>query len=112
MGDFYKRFITFQDELKVPKNQYNNFGKYNYRSAEDILEAVKPLEAKHNILIFVSDEVELCGDRIYIKATATAVDAYGESEPIKATAYAREPLEKKGMDACRDKRKGKVQKIL
>lgn len=99
MSDFYKRFISFQNELKVPKNQYNDFGKYNYRSAEDILEAVKPLELKHNILIFVSDTVELCGDRVYVKATATAVDANGESEPIKSTAFAREQAEKKGMDA-------------
>lgn len=98
MSDFIKRFIAFQNELKAPKSQYNSFGKYNYRSAEDILEAVKPLEAKHNILIFVSDDVELCGNRIYVKATATAVDANGESEPIKATAFARESETKKGMD--------------
>ena len=99
MGDFFKRFIAFQNELKVPKNQYNKFGEYNYRSAEDILEAVKPLELKHNILIFVSDDVVLCGERIYVKATATAVDATGESEPIRATAFAREQDEKKKMDA-------------
>lgn len=98
MSDFIKRFIAFQNELKAPKSQYNSFGKYNYRSAEDILEAVKPLEAKHNILIFVSDDVEMCGNRIYVKATATAVDANGESEPIKATAFARESETKKGMD--------------
>lgn len=99
MGDFFKRFIAFQNELKVPKNQYNKFGEYNYRSAEDILEAVKPLELKHNILIFVSDDVVLCGERVYVKATATAVDATGESEPIRATAFAREQDEKKKMDA-------------
>lgn len=99
MSDFFRRFIAFQNELKAPKNQYNNFGKYNYRSAEDILEAVKPLESKHNILIFVSDDVVPCGERVYVKATATAIDANGESEPIKATAFAREPVEKKGMDA-------------
>ena len=99
MGDFFRRFIAFQNELKVPKNQYNKFGEYNYRSAEDILEAVKPLELKHNILIFVSDDVVLCGERVYVKATATAVDATGESEPIRATAFAREQDEKKKMDA-------------
>lgn len=99
MNDFYKRFIQFQNELKAPKNQYNSFGKYNYRSAEDILEAVKPLEIKHNILIFVSDDVIQRGDRVYIKATATAVDASGENEPILSTAFAREPADKKGMDA-------------
>ena len=99
MGDFFKRFIAFQNELKAPKNQYNTFGKYNYRSAEDILDTVKPLEAKHNILIFVSDDVIPCGERVYVKATAMAIDVNGESEPIKATAFAREPAEKKGMDA-------------
>lgn len=99
MGDFFRRFIAFQNELKVPKNQYNKFGEYNYRSAEDILEAVKPLESKHNILIFISDDVVLCGERVYVKATATAVDATGESEPIRATAFAREQDEKKKMDA-------------
>lgn len=99
MSDFFRRFIAFQNELKVPKNQYNKFGEYNYRSAEDILEAVKPLELKHNILIFVSDDVVLCGERIYVKATATAIDATGESEPIRTTAFAREQDEKKKMDA-------------
>lgn len=99
MSDFFKRFIDFQNELKAPKNQYNSFGKYNYRSAEDILEAVKPLEAKYNILIYISDDVTMCGNRVYVKATATAIDVNGESEPIKATAFAREPEEKKGMDA-------------
>lgn len=99
MNDFFKRFVAFQNELKAPKNQYNNFGKYYYRSAEDILEAVKPLEQKHNILIFVSDDIEIYGDRVYVKATATAIDAKGENQPIKATAYAREPADKKGMDS-------------
>lgn len=99
MSDFFKRFIDFQNELKAPKNQFNSFGKYKYRSAEDILEALKPLEAKYNILIYISDDVTVCGNRIYVKATATAIDANGESEPIKATAFAREPEEKKGMDA-------------
>lgn len=99
MNDFFKRFVAFQNELKAPKNQYNSFGKYYYRSAEDILEAVKPLEQKHDILIFVSDDIEIYGDRVYVKATATAIDAKGENQPIKATAYAREPADKKGMDS-------------
>ena len=99
MGDFFKRFIAFQNELKAPKNQYNSYGGFNYRSAEDILEAVKPLESKYGILIFLSDDVVLCGGRVYVKATATAVDANGESEPIKSTAVAREQDEKKKMDA-------------
>jgi len=99
MSDFFKRLIAFQNELKAPKSQYNSFGKYNYRSAEDILEAVKPLEEKHGILIFVSDDIQICGDRVYVKATATAIDTNGECEPVKATAFAREPADKKGMDA-------------
>lgn len=98
--NFFERFIAFQNELKAPKNQYNSFGEYKYRSAEDILEAVKPLEAKHNILIIVSDSVEICGNRIYVKATAKAIDATGETiEPIVGTAFAREPEDKKKMDA-------------
>lgn len=100
MSKFFERFVAFQNELKAPKSQYNKFGNYNYRSAEDILEALKPLEAKHSILVYVSDTVEAVGNRVYVKATATAIDTTGEeTQGITATAYAREPEEKKGMDA-------------
>nr|WP_269843096.1 ERF family protein [Escherichia coli] len=85
---------TIQQTLNAPKNQRNNFGGYNYRSAEDILEEVKPL--LQNITLTVSDEIVLIGNRYYVKATATLSD--GEDE-IAVTAYAREEESKKGMDA-------------
>jgi hypothetical protein len=84
-----------QAELKAPKGQYNSFGKYKYRSCEDIVEAVKPLLAKHKAALILSDEITLIGDRFYVKATATIT--LGE-ERIEAVAYAREPQSKKGMD--------------
>lgn len=84
-----------QNELKAPKSQYNSFGKYNYRSCEDIVEAVKPLLAKQGLALFIKDEMVFVGERYYIQATATITD--GETE-ISTTALAREPLEKKGMD--------------
>ena len=66
-----KELLNIQSELKAPKGQFNSFGKYKYRSAEDILEAVKPLCAKHNVILTLSDEMVLLGDRYYIKAVAT-----------------------------------------
>lgn len=85
-----------QAELKAPKNQYNSFGKYKYRSCEDILEALKPILKKHNAVLTLSDSVEAVGERVYIKSTATfKVD--GE-ELVEATGYAREAETKKGMD--------------
>ena len=90
-----QRLINAQVELKAPKGQFNSFGKYKYRSAEDILEAVKPVNQKHGLLLTLSDDIEIIGDRVYISATASVTD--GENE-IKVKAYAREPLNKKGMD--------------
>lgn len=92
--DLYKKLWLIQQQLKAPKSQRNNYGGYNYRSAEDILEAVKPL--LDGITLTLDDEVILIGDRFYIKATATLSD--GEDE-IKATAFAREEKEQKGMSA-------------
>lgn len=85
-----------QQELKAPKNQRNTFGNYNYRSAEDILEAVKPLLAKHDAQLTLGDEIVEVGGRIYVKATATLTDG---KESAKVSAFAREPEEKRGMDA-------------
>lgn len=97
--DFLTRFGLAQAELKAPKNQYNSFGKYSYRSCEDILEAAKPVCAKYGLLLTVSDEVVHEGDRYYIKSTAALYDAQGGSDEVmSATAYAREPEAKKGMD--------------
>ncbi len=97
--DFLSRFSAAQNELKAPKNQYNNFGKYSYRSCEDILEAAKPVCAKRGLLLIVSDEIVQFGERYYVKATASIYDAQdGGDNFIKASAFAREPLDKKGMD--------------
>jgi hypothetical protein len=97
MGQLYIKLITVQNELKAPKSQRNSFGNYNYRSAEDILEAVKPLCLKHKALIKVSDTMELIGNRYYIRAEARFYDAEtGDYE--SSIAYAREPETKKGMD--------------
>lgn len=90
-----KKLIAIQSELKAPKGQYNSFGKYKYRSAEDILEAVKPICVKHEVLLTLTDSIELIGERYYIKATARVTDG---KESVEATAYAREDLDKKGMD--------------
>lgn len=86
-----------QQELKAPKGQYNNFGRYAYRSAEDILEAVKPLLAKYDAELILSDDITEIGGRVYVKATAT-IKGNDDTEKITVTAFAREPAEKKGMD--------------
>ena len=90
--------IKIQKELKVPKNQMNKFGNYKFRSAEDIIEAAKPICHKHNCGLTISDEVVLIGDRIYVKATATLHKDDGDY--IATTGYAREEEVKKGMDAA------------
>lgn len=88
--------LKIQQELKAPKGQYNKFGKYKYRSCEDILEAAKPICAKYGCLLTLSDEVVTIGDRYYIKATAEV--QHGEEKQV-VTAFAREEDSKKGMDA-------------
>lgn len=93
---FLQKVVAVQSELKAPKNQYNSFGEYKYRSCEDILEGVKPLLKKYGLYLKLSDAVELIGDRYYIKATATLSDV---DNCISTSAYAREQLEKKKMDA-------------
>lgn len=87
--------LKIQNELKAPKGQYNSFGKYNYRSCEDILEALKPLLLKYNATMYITDDVVSVGDRIYVKATATISDG---KETISVSAFAREPEIRKGMD--------------
>lgn len=91
-----KELIDIQKDLKAPKGQYNSFGKYKYRSAEDILEAVKPLCCVRDCQLTLSDDVVLIGDRFYVKATATIVNASGETTSVSA--FAREEDAKKGMD--------------
>ncbi|MEE6647957.1 ERF family protein [Limosilactobacillus pontis] len=88
--------LTVQMELKAPKSQYNKFGGYNYRSTEDILQAVKPLLKKDNDNLSLSDEPIMVGDWHYIKATATFTDK--NDKTTVSTGYAREAANKKGMD--------------
>lgn len=90
-----EKLLKIQQELKAPKNQKNNFGGYNYRSCEDIFEAVKPILEKEKVTLRVTDELVLIGDRYYIKATAILSDG---KETIENVAYAREEENKKGMD--------------
>lgn len=91
-----KNLQAIQKELKAPKNQKNTFGNYNYRSAEDILEAVKPLLAKYECSMFISDAIEEIGGRHYVKATVTFLSP--QDQAISVSAYAREEETKKGMD--------------
>lgn len=93
--ELIKKIAAIQSELKVPKGQYNSFGKYSYRSCEDILESVKPLLAKHGLVLTIQDSIELIGDRYYVKAIAMITDG---NENISTIAYARESDNKKGMD--------------
>lgn len=93
----YKKLLDIQTELKAPKGQYNSFGKYKYRSCEDILEAVKPICKEHKATLYLSDSIENVGDRYYIKAIATLYDI-DDGSFTQNTAYAREEETKKGMD--------------
>lgn len=95
--DFIKKLSAIQAELKAPKSQYNKFGGYAYRKAEDILEALKPLLSKYGCALICTDELVHEGERYYIRARAYLRDTEGNGE-ISAFAYAREEPEKKGMD--------------
>lgn len=91
----HEKLLAIQTKLKAPKGQYNSFGKYSYRSAEDILEAVKPLNAEQGVLLTITDEIKEVGGRIYVVATATVSDG---TDTLQVSAFAREPENKKGMD--------------
>ena len=91
----HEKLLAIQTKLKAPKGQYNKFGNFNYRSAEDILEAVKPLNAEQGVLLTITDEIKEIGGRVYVVATATVSDGTDE---LKVSAFAREPENKKGMD--------------
>lgn len=95
----YEKLVDIQSELKAPKGQYNNFGKYKYRSCEDIVEAVKPLLAKHKCVLTMTDGIVLVGDRYYLRAEAELVDAE-TSTKVVVTGFAREDEDKKGMDGA------------
>ena len=92
---FTEKLNKIQTELNAPKDAYNSFGKYKYRSAESILQAVKPLLAKQGLILTISDSVIQIAERIYIQATAKITDG---KESVETSALAREPLLKKGMD--------------
>lgn len=92
-----QHLAQIQSELKAPKGQRNTFGKYNYRSCEDILEAVKPLLTERGLVILITDDIVQIGERYYVRATATIYDSEGSY--ISNSALAREEAVKKGMDA-------------
>ena len=92
---FHDKIIKVQSELKAPKNQFNKFGKFNYRSCEDILEGLKPLLSSYGLRQSITDEIELIGERYYIRAIVKVTDG---KDVEQVSAFAREPLTKKGMD--------------
>lgn len=92
---FTELLCEVQGALKAPKGQYNSFGKYAYRSCEDIVEAVKPLLVERGLLLTITDDVVPIGARFYVRASATVTDG---KDSVANTAYAREPEDKKGMD--------------
>lgn len=96
--NIFEKLLNIQTELKAPKNRHNNFGNYKYRSAEDILEAVKPLCKKYNAVLMLFDTAQEIGDQNYIVATVTLWDAEGDHQKLQTTAMAREAESKKGMD--------------
>lgn len=95
--ELFEKLMNIQSELKAPKTQRNDFGKYNYRSCEDILEAVKPLLLKYKATMTITDDIVMVGDRIYVKATATICDIEN-GRSVSNTAFAREEETKKGSD--------------
>lgn len=93
-----KKLLVVQQNIKVPKGQRNEFGKFNYRSCEDILEQARPICNDNGLVIKLTDEIVNIGSRFYVKATASVLDV-DSGEVFETTAYAREADEKKGMDA-------------
>lgn len=94
---FKKKLSEIQTRIKAPKNLYNKFGEYHYRNAEGILEAVKPYLAEYNLYLTIHDEIELIGERYYVKAVVEIGDC-DTDEYMTVTAYARETFEKTKMD--------------
>ena len=95
--NIYKKMAHIQNELKAPKGQYNKFGKYKYRSCEDILEAVKPICLKYRTTLIIHDEIECIAGMNYLKAVCTIYD-WDSDNKVETYAYARESIAKKGMD--------------
>ena len=92
-----EKLSYIQQKMKVPKNMYNSFGKYNYRNAESIFEAFKQFESEYKVALIVGDEITMVGNRIYVQAIATLMDCETQ-ESISVKAFAREASDKKGMD--------------
>ena len=99
--NIYEKLSAIQTELKAPKNLYNKFGKYSYRNAEGIMEAVKPYLTQYKCYLVVADEVTYVGDRYYVEATATLGNAEEPTEIVKTKALAREEETKKGRKRIR-----------
>jgi hypothetical protein len=97
MSEIYKKLSSIQEELKAPKDQFNSFGKYNYRSCEDIVEASKPVCKKHGTVLLVSDMVKEVGGRVYVQALAT-LTCIEDNSMVSVTGWAREAETRKGMD--------------
>lgn len=97
MANVREKLAAVQKVLKAPKNQFNSFGRYNYRSCEDILESAKPLCIENGLILTISDDIVAVGDRYYIKATAAVTDVQ-DGERVECSGIAREAEEKKGMD--------------
>lgn len=96
--NIYEKLLNVQMELKVPKGQYNSFGKYKYRSCEDILEGLKPVLEKKKLALFITDELINLESRYYVRATVHLINTEKTDEIIKVSALAREEETKKGMD--------------
>lgn len=93
----YEKLSKVQKVLKAPKNQVNSYANYKYRSCEDILEAAKPLCVDHGLVLMISDDIKVIGERVYVMATAGVTDIE-TAENVEVHAFAREPLQKKGSD--------------
>lgn len=96
-NNIYIKLVNIQSTLKAPKSQFNSFGKYNYRSCEDILEGLKPILKEEKALVILDDNIVQIGNRFYVEATATLIDAE-TGEKVSTKALAREDETKKGMD--------------
>jgi len=95
----YQKLAQIQQEIKCPKDKNNDFGGYKYRSAESILEALKPIMAKHKVMLILNDDIRIVGDRFYVMSEAKLIDLEGETT-MSTYAFARETLERPKMDAA------------
>jgi len=96
--NIYEKLLQIQNELKVPKSQWNDFGKYYFRNCEDILESIKPICEKKKVLLYFTDKIQCIEERYYVQTTAHLINIENVEERIEVTASARESLAKKGMD--------------